>query len=125
MNLDNAVEILASAAMLLGAFLMVVTGIGLLRFPDVYCRMHAAGKAGTVGVSLLILAPMIYFFDSQDSVLVRGAMAIFFQFLTTPAATHLLAQACYLTGYPVSSRTAIDELRNRLPNVDRSVQGRE
>src|SRR6185369_7648712 len=39
------VELLAASTMLLGTFFMVVTGVGLVRFPDVYTRMHAAGKA--------------------------------------------------------------------------------
>ena len=51
-------EVLAAAAMLGGTFFMIVTGLGLLRFPDVYTRMHAAGKAGTIGVALLILAQL-------------------------------------------------------------------
>ena len=52
-------EILVALAMLAGTFFMVVTGIGLVRFPDVYTRMHAAGKAGTIGIALLILAPTL------------------------------------------------------------------
>ena len=58
-------EALAALAMVVGTFFMVVTGVGLVRFPDVYTRMHAAGKAGTVGIALLILAPTVYFAASD------------------------------------------------------------
>lgn len=109
------VEALVAASMLGGTFFMVVTGIGLLRFPDVYTRMHAAGKAGTIGIALLILAPTIFFAGSDWSVTVRGVFAIVFQFLTTPGATYLLAHACYATGYQVHGRTAVDELVHWLP----------
>ena len=63
--MPTPLELLAAVMMILGTFLTVVACVGLLRFPDVYCRMHAAGKAGTLGVSLLILAPMIYFVSSE------------------------------------------------------------
>jgi multicomponent Na+:H+ antiporter subunit G len=118
-------EILAGAAMIIGTFFMVVTGIGLVRFPDVYTRMHAAGKAGTVGVAFLILAPAVFFATSQPFVTVRGVLAIVFQLLTTPAATYLLAHACYVTSYPAHARTRIDELRDWLPPVSDEDFGHE
>jgi multicomponent Na+:H+ antiporter subunit G len=109
------VEIVTALAMVAGTFFMVVTGIGLVRFPDVYTRMHAAGKAGTVGVGLLILAPTAFFLPSEPFVSIRGLLAIFFQFLTTPGATYLLAHASYVRSYPLHRRTELDELKEWLP----------
>jgi len=108
-------EIMVALSLLTGTFLMVVAGIGITRFPDIWTRMHAAGKAGTLGVSLMILSAILFFAPTDLSVLFRGVLAIFFQFLTTPAATHLLARASYVTEYPVSDRTAVDELKTFLP----------
>lgn len=105
-------EILVAVVMLLGAFLMVVASIGLIRFPDIYTRMHAAGKAGTLGILLLILAAVFFFLPEPNaSVHFRGPLAIFFQFITTPAAVHLLARAIYVTEYPLTDRTSVDELK--------------
>ena len=118
-------EVLAALAMVVGTFFMVVTGIGLVRFPDVYTRMHAAGKAGTVGVALLILAPTLYFGSSDFFVSLRGCLAIVFQFLTTPGATYLLAHACYVTRYPLHSRTELDELKDWLPTYSDEDFGHE
>jgi multicomponent Na+:H+ antiporter subunit G len=109
-------EIIVAACLLLGTFLMVVTGLGLLRLPDVFCRMHAAGKAGTLGVVTIILGTVIAFAGTEHDVMVRGLLAIVFQFLTSPAATHLLARASYVCDYPLSDRTAVDELRVFLPS---------
>jgi len=119
------IEISIGASLLVGTFLTVVACLGLLRLPDVFCRMHAAGKAGTLGVSFIILAVMIFFFHEGWSVPVRGALAIFFQLLTTPAATHLLARASYVTQYPLFERTAVDELRAYLPSRPHETYGRE
>jgi multicomponent Na+:H+ antiporter subunit G len=109
------VEILTALVMVAGTFFMLVTGVGLVRFPDVYTRMHAAGKAGTIGVALLILAPTVYFAAGDPFLALRGCLAIIFQGLTTPGATYLLAHACYATRYPSHALTQLDELKGRLP----------
>jgi multicomponent Na+:H+ antiporter subunit G len=118
-------ELVVAAVMLLGTFLTLVTCVGLLRFPDVFCRMHAAGKAGTLGVSFLILAAIVFFAPLELSVPFRGALAIYFQFLTTPAATHLLARASYVSDYRLDERTAVDDLRAFLPSRPHETYGHE
>jgi multicomponent Na+:H+ antiporter subunit G len=118
-------DLVVVALMLAGTFFMVVTGIGLIRFPDVYTRMHAAGKAGTLGIALLILAPTVYFLTSDVSVSVRGVLAIVFQFLTTPGATYLLAHASYATRHPTHERTELDELEAWLPSYPSDEFGHE
>ena len=120
-----ATEALAALCMLTGTFFMVVTGVGLVRFPDVYTRMHAAGKAGTVGIALLILSATVYFAAREPFVALRGCLAIIFQFLTTPGATYLLAHACYATSYPAHERTQLDELRDWLPTYPDGEFGHE
>ena len=117
-------EMMIALTLVLGTFLMLVTAIGLVRFPDVFCRMHAAGKAGTLGISLVILSTVIMF-GSDWNIAVRGVLAIFFQFLTSPTATHLLARAAYITGYPRSDRTRVDELQGLLPSQRDSTFGEE
>lgn len=109
------VEVLTAVPLVLGTFFMVVTGIGLVRFPDVYTRMHAAGKAGTIGIGLLILAPTVYFATSEPFVAVRGLLAIVFQGLTTPGATYLLAHACYVRRYQMHPHTLLDEFKDWVP----------
>ncbi len=123
--MPSVFDLLVAVPLVLGTFLTVVTCIGLLRFPDVYCRMHAAGKAGTLGVAFVILATGVYFAPAGLSIPVRGVLAIAFQFLTTPAATHLLARASYVTDYPLSERTAIDELETYIRYRPREKYGHE
>jgi multicomponent Na+:H+ antiporter subunit G len=122
---DIAVELAAVALMLGGTFFMVVTSLGLLRFPDVYTRMHAAGKAGTLGIALLILAPTVYFLGSEPFVSLRGCLAIIFQCLTTPGATYLLAHASYVTNHPAHARTELDELKEVVPDYPSDEFGHE
>ena len=106
-----------AATMIVGTFLVVVASVGLVRFPDVFCRMHAAGKAGTMGISLIIISSVICFAGVDNSILVRGLLAIFFQFLTTPTATHLLARSSYVRNYSLTDRTVVDELQGMIPST--------
>jgi multicomponent Na+:H+ antiporter subunit G len=123
--MPSPIELLAAACLLLGTFLMVITALGLLRLPDVFCRMHAAGKAGTLGVVLIILGAVIALAGTPNDVSIRGLLAVVFQFLTTPAATHLLARAAYVCDYPLSERTAVDELKGFLPSRPDQVFNQE
>lgn len=109
--------VLIATTMILGTFLVVVASVGLVRFPDVFCRMHAAGKAGTMGISLIIVSSVICFAGVDNSILVRGLLAIFFQFLTTPTATHLLARSSYIRNYSLTDRTVVDELQAMIPST--------
>jgi multicomponent Na+:H+ antiporter subunit G len=123
--MPGLLDLLTAVTMIVGTFLTVVACVGLLRFPDVFCRMHAAGKAGTLGVSLMILAAMIDFAPRDLGVTFHGALAIFFQFLTTPAATHILARASYVSDYRLDERTAVDDLEVFLPSRPHETYGRE
>jgi multicomponent Na+:H+ antiporter subunit G len=87
--------------------------------------MHAAGKAGTLGIILVILSAVVHFAPDGASVPVRGLLAIWFQMLTTPAATHLLARAAYVEGYPQTALTVIDELEVYLGSYVRDHRGKE
>ena len=118
-------DLVVAVPMLLGTFFMLASCVGMMRFPDVYCRMHAAGKAGTLGVCLIVLAAVVYFVPSGSGVPFRGVLAIVFQFLTTPAATHLLARGAYIAEYPRTERTAIDELEAYLVDHVRETYGKE
>lgn len=118
-------EILVAATLVAGTFLTFVACFGLLRFPDVFSRMHASGKAGTLGVSLTVAAVMLFFLGTDWTVALRGTLAIFFQFLTTPAATHLLARAAYVADLPLTERTEVDELKAHIPGRPHDVFGQE
>jgi len=109
--MPTVIDALVALLCLAGTALILLTGVGLLRFPDVYCRMHAAGKAGTLGVVCVVVGATVHFAGTEQDVWMRGLLAVFFQFLTAPAATHLLARAVYVCDYPLTALTAVDELR--------------
>ena len=54
-------EYLVFGLLLIGSFLVLVAGIGVLRMPDLFLRMSATAKAGTLGTGLMVMAAAIYF----------------------------------------------------------------
>lgn len=76
---------------ILGAFFVLVSAIGLLRFPDLYTRMHATTKATSFGLLLMILATAIYF--NTGMVWLKAVLVIIFIYLTAPLASHSIAQS--------------------------------
>lgn len=81
----------------IGTFFFIVASLGILRMPDIYTRLHVATKAGTVGLGFLLLAVAIYFSDVAATS--RAIGAIFFIFLTSPVASHLLGKAMLKKDY--------------------------
>jgi len=100
-------DLVAGVILLLGGLLAFLAGLGLVRMPDLYTRMHAASKAGTLGAGLLLAA--VAFHSPEFSIISRVIAALVFLILTAPVAAHLLGRAAYVTGVPMWHRTRTDE----------------
>lgn len=89
--LSGIISIVSSVSLLLGSFLLLTGAIGLLRFPDVYSRMHATGVSETLGAGLILFALML---QSPSFIVFFKLLFIFlFLWLTGPTAGHTLAKA--------------------------------
>ncbi len=97
MTLSDFSQLLALLFSLTGAFFLVVAGIGVLRLPDAYCRSHALGKAMTLGLSCLLLAMGCAI---PDLAWWKVALAIAFQLVTIPVASHLFCLIAYRRKLP-------------------------
>ncbi len=82
-----------------GVFFLLMGAIGLLRFPDFYTRMHAAGKSDTLG-SLLVLTGLA-FYEGIDLTAVKILLIALFIFVTSPTATHAIARAALKNEMPL------------------------
>ena len=85
-------EIVGGLCLVIGCALMLVAGLGVVKFPDVYCRAHALGKAMTLGIIFLLIA-MGFLID--DISWIKIVAVIGFQLVTIPVASHLLCLAAY------------------------------
>ena len=100
-------DLITGLMLLIGAVFVFSASIGLLRFPDVYTRMHSASKAGTVGSGVLLLALAVY--SMEFSVFSRALAGIAFFLITAPISAHLIARVAYITGTKPWKGTAIDQ----------------
>lgn len=98
--------VVAGLLWIAGVFTLVAA-IGLLRFPDVYLRMHAATKAGTVGVISSLLALALYFDD--PAIRVRALLVALFLCITAPIVAHVLSRASLMAGVAMSRDTVCNE----------------
>ncbi|MEI2384612.1 monovalent cation/H(+) antiporter subunit G [Breoghania sp. JC706] len=101
-------SIIVGLALVLGSFFCFTAALGLVRFRDVYMRMHAASKAGTLGSGVLLLALAVH--AGELDVVTRAIAGVLFFLLTAPISAHLLARAAYIVGYKPCDATVIDEL---------------
>lgn len=93
---------------LLGGFLVVTAAVGLIRLPDVFARTNAVAKAGTLGVSSILLGVLVLTPGMGTSVVV--ALAIAAQLFTAPIAGYAVGRAAYRSGAPLARVTHRDDL---------------
>lgn len=103
---------LGGVACLAGAFLCIVSAIGILRFPDFYTRIHAASVTETSGASLLLIGMALM--APHWLILVKLLCIFIFLFLTNPTSTHALVNAAHVAGLqprigPVGATNLEDE----------------
>ena len=89
-------DILSWILFAVGAAGVVVGAIGLVRFPDFYTRMHAAGITDTAGAELILFAMMLQ--APNWLVVAKLAFISFFLFLTSPVSTHAIGHAAWVVG---------------------------
>jgi multicomponent Na+:H+ antiporter subunit G len=102
-------EVVVSALLLSGVALAVVAGVGLVRFPDVFSRMHAATKPATLGLLLVTLGAALAMDDGSDRA--KLLLVAAFQFVTAPVAAHMIGRAAYRSGIGALDELVVDELR--------------
>ncbi len=97
---------IAAPLMVAGGFFCLVAGIGVIRMNDVFARMHAATKAGTLGLALICLAVMI---QAHTWLQVVEAFVVFlFMVFSAPIGAHLIGRAAFRTRVPVDPKTRVD-----------------
>ncbi len=79
-----------------GGGFCIIGGLGLLRLPDVYARMHAAGITDTLGAGLILAGLMVQ--GGFSLVTVKLFLILVFLLYTSPTSTYALANAAYRRG---------------------------
>jgi multicomponent Na+:H+ antiporter subunit G len=103
-------EAVAAALIAIGAFFLAAGSIGLIRFPDVLCRMHATTKTTTLGACTILLAAVVQYGHSPIGL--KAVLAVVFFLLTAPVGAHMIARAAYRGRVPLAAhRMVADDLK--------------
>ena len=110
--------VIGNVLIALGAILVLLAGVGIIRFPDVFCRANASTKAAGLGVACLLAGAGLVIGTVEAGV--KVAIAIVLQFATAPVSGHVMGRAAYRSGAPLAASTHIDDLREfQEPGLDR------
>ncbi|MEM8884273.1 MAG: monovalent cation/H(+) antiporter subunit G [Planctomycetota bacterium] len=100
-------EWIALVFMVAGALFTLLASFGLVRLPDVYCRLSATSKAAPLGIGFVLAGAAMVVRDHSYTL---QAIAVgFFVALTSPVAAHVLARAARRAGVPYAPGTESDE----------------
>ena len=89
--MDTLLQVSSSLFLLIGSFLVLSGGVGILRFPDFYTRMHAVGVTETLATSMIIIGLILY--NPDFMVDVKLAIILLMTLFISPTASHALANA--------------------------------
>jgi len=89
--MDTLIQLSSSLFLLIGCFLALSGGVGILRFPDFYSRMHAAGVTDTLATTMILIGLIIH---NQDFMVdVKLVTVLLMTLFISPTAGHALANA--------------------------------
>ena len=94
--MDAVLQVASAVLLAIGAAFAVIGGIGILRLPNFFARIHGAGITDTMGAGAILLGLMLY--AGASLVTVKLVMILVLLWLTGPTATHALAKAAMMSG---------------------------
>ncbi len=111
-HMNPVLDTIGAVFLLLGAMLCFAASVGLVRFPDVLTRMHAATKPQTLGL-LFVVAGVAFSLQNFQALGMLLLVAIL-QLLTAPVAAHMVSRTAYRTGQVREDLLTEDDLADDL-----------
>jgi len=84
-------DLIICILILTGSMFFLIASLGLIRFKDLFSRMHATTKATSFGILLILIGVSLSF--DLVSVYIKGALIIVFIYITAPLAAHAIAKS--------------------------------
>ena len=92
--METLLSLASSFCLLLGSFLCLSGGVGILRFPDFYTRMHAVGVTDTLATAMILIGLMLQ--NPEMLVIVKLVLILLMTLFISPTTSHALGQAALL-----------------------------
>jgi len=94
--MDMVINISSALCLFLGSFLCLSGGVGIIRFPDFYTRIHAAGVSDTLAASMILIGLMLQ--NPEVIVILKLLMILLMTLFISPTASHSIAKAAMNSG---------------------------
>ncbi|MGP4071440.1 monovalent cation/H(+) antiporter subunit G [Piscibacillus sp. B03] len=104
------IEIIISLFLLFGTFFVISGSIGVIRFPDIYTRLHAVTKAATLGVACVLLGAFFFLYFESGIISGKLILGIIFILITAPVSGHMISRAAHSTGVKLWEHSVRDDL---------------
>lgn len=115
-------DVIVSILLIGGALMSLAAGIGLVRFPDLLSRMHAATKPQVLGLLLFLLALAVE--TGSWALVPLLVLCWIFQLLTSPVSAHMVGRAGYRTRHLRRDLLTLDELDDVVARAAATDPGR-
>ncbi len=105
------IDTIAGVLLVFGSALILLAGIGVVRFRSIYARMHSAAKAPTLGILAIAVGVSLRSVEA----LVTALLVVVLQLVTGPVGTHLLGRSVYRQlehDFDAGDELAADEARD-------------
>ena len=110
-DIESIASVISAICLLIGSFLCISGGIGILRFPDFYTRMHAVGVTDTLAAGLILIGLMFQL--PELIVVIKLMMILVLTLFINPTASHALAKAAIINGLlPILDRKEANKKEN-------------
>ncbi len=108
---ESIIEVILACLVILllifGTFFIFSATIGVIRFPDIFTRLHAATKASTLGIAGILIGAFIFLYARHDIVSGKLILGIIFTLLTAPVSAHMIGRAAHMSEVKPWSRDGI------------------
>jgi monovalent cation/proton antiporter MnhG/PhaG subunit len=109
---------------LTGIFFNLAGVVGILRLPDIYCRLHSSSKNTTLGTLLIVAGLVLREFQAGAGLAGLKVVAIALLMLViTPIGSHALARAAYKNGAPLTEETVCDQYLESFTDGSQELRG--
>ena len=105
---EQIFDLAGAIVLAIGAFFCLAAAVGLVRFPDVMTRMHAATKPSVFGLILVLVGVTLSLRDWKAFTLL--GLAVVLQILTAPVSGHLVSRTAYRDGVWDAEHAVVDDL---------------
>ncbi|PAV28982.1 Na+/H+ antiporter subunit G [Virgibacillus profundi] len=112
--IEIIINIIIILFLLVGTLFILSASIGIVRFPDVYTRLHAATKGSTLGIACILIGAFLYLYSAHSIVSGKLLLAIVFILLTAPVSAHMISRAAHNNGIKPFLKNRNDEYENAI-----------